>query len=70
MIVDVALPIGSRLESAHADHAGQRQSLPVAPISAEGFATWTVPAPWRGQARLLLALRTADGGQETIELDL
>lgn len=70
VIVDVALPIGSTLESAEIELGDARRALPLAPISAEGFATWTVPAEWRGQGRMLLQVSLSSGQRERLELQL
>lgn len=70
LIVDVALPIGSTLESARLEGDSGSEALPLAPISAEGFATWTLPAQWRGQGRLLIQVSLADGKGEQLELQL
>jgi len=70
MIVDVALPLGSTLESARYEGGDGVEALPPAPISAEGFATWTLPVRWRGHGRLLIEVQLADGKGEQLALQL
>lgn len=62
MVVDIALPLGSQIEAAHADLGERRVALPSARISGEGFATYTLPRSWRGRAQLHFDLRSEAGG--------
>lgn len=61
MVVDVALPLGSRIAAAHANLGERRVALPAARISGEGFATYTLPRSWRGHAQLHFDLRRESG---------
>lgn len=61
MVVDVALPLGSRIAAAHADLGERRVELPAARISGEGFATYTLPRSWRGHAQLHFDLQRESG---------
>lgn len=61
MVVDIALPLGSRIASARAELGPRRVELPAAPISGEGFATYTLPRSWRGRAQLHFQLQTESG---------
>lgn len=61
MVVDIALPLGSRIAAARAELGERRVELPAARISVEGFATYTLPRSWRGRAQLHFDLQR-DGG--------
>lgn len=61
MVVDIALPLGSRIAGAHAELGERRVELPAARISGEGFATYTLPRSWRGRAQLHFDLQREGG---------
>ena len=61
LVVDIVLPAGSRIASAHATLAERRIALPMAAVSAEGLATYTLPRNWQGRARLHFELQSAAG---------
>lgn len=61
MVVDIALPLGSRIAGAHAELGERRVELPSARISGEGFATYTLPRSWRGRAQLHFDLQREGG---------
>lgn len=62
MIVEVAMPLGSRIQSASATVDGRPQALPRAGVSSEGFATYTLPSAWRGRGVLRFELELREGG--------
>lgn len=70
MIVDVAMPLGFSIVKARAELAEGALPLPLAPISSEGFATYSLPARWRGQALLHFELVGEDGESDRIEIRL
>lgn len=63
VVVDIVLPAGSRIASAHAMLAERRIALPSAALSGEGLATYTLPRSWQGRARLHFELQTAAGAR-------
>lgn len=71
MIVEVAMPLGSRIQSASASVDGRRLPLPRAAVSSEGFATYTLPSAWRGRGVLSFQLEQREGeSAPTIEVSL
>ncbi|MCG6117900.1 MAG: hypothetical protein MEQ07_06865 [Aquimonas sp.] len=71
MIVEVAMPLGSRIQAASATVDGHPQPLPRAPVSSEGFATYTLPSAWRGRGVLRFELQLRDAGSApTVEVTL
>ncbi|WP_143006753.1 hypothetical protein [Aquimonas voraii] len=63
LVVDIVLPAGSRIASAHATLVERRIALPIAVVSAEGLATYTLPSSWQGRARLHFELQSAAGAR-------
>ena len=71
MIVDIAMPLGSRIVRAEAELGERRVELPPALISGEGFATYTLPRSWRGRGRLHFELQDSSGATaDPIEVTL